>query len=38
MNVNAKMIPVKTEPGISRGLMQKSSGGGELKYNIFDIL
>jgi hypothetical protein len=30
MHVNAKMRPVETVPGIR--------GGGEFKYDIFDIL
>jgi hypothetical protein len=38
MYVNAKMIPVETVPGIRRGEMQKSSGGGEPKSDIFDTL
>jgi hypothetical protein len=36
MNVNAKMIPVKTVPGIRDGRMKKSSEGSGLKYGIFD--
>jgi hypothetical protein len=38
MLVNAKMIPVKTVPGIGGERMQESSGGGEFKYDIFDTL
>jgi hypothetical protein len=32
------MIPVETVPGIRRGGMKEISGGGELKYDIFDTL
>jgi hypothetical protein len=35
---NEKMIPVETVPGIRRGGMGESSGGGEFKYDRFDIL
>jgi hypothetical protein len=38
MYVNAKMIPVETVPGISGGVMKESSGGHEIKYDIFDTL
>jgi hypothetical protein len=39
MYVNAKMIPVKTIPGIcGGGEVQKSGGGGEFKYDIFETL
>jgi hypothetical protein len=38
MYVNAKMIPVQTIPGIKGGSMKESCGGGELKYDISDIL
>jgi hypothetical protein len=32
------MIPVETVPGIRGQVMKESSGGGEFKYDIFDIL
>jgi hypothetical protein len=38
MYINAKMIPVETVPGIRGGGMKESSGGGKLKYDIFDTL
>jgi hypothetical protein len=38
MYVNTKMIPVETVPGIGGGERKDSSGGGEFKYDIFDIL
>jgi hypothetical protein len=38
MYVNAKMIPVETVPGIGGEGLKESSGGGEFKYDIFDIL
>jgi hypothetical protein len=38
MYVNAKMIPVKTVPGIRGRKMKESSGGGKFKYDIFDTL
>jgi hypothetical protein len=38
MYVNAKMILVKTVPGIWVEGMKESSGGGEFKYDIFDKL
>jgi hypothetical protein len=38
MDVNAKMIPVETVPGIRGGRMKESSGGGEFKSNVFDTL
>jgi hypothetical protein len=34
----AKMLPVETIPGVRRGSMGDSSGGGEFKYHIFDTL
>jgi hypothetical protein len=39
MYVNAKMIPVETIPGMGgeRGI-KENNGGGELKYDKFDIL
>jgi hypothetical protein len=38
MYVNAKMIPVKTTPGISGGEIKGNSRGGKFMYNIFDTL
>jgi hypothetical protein len=38
MNVNAKMIPVETIPGIWGDRMKDGSGRGEFKYDISDIL
>jgi hypothetical protein len=38
MYVNAKMIPVKTIPGMRGGGIKESSTGGEFKHDIFDIL
>jgi hypothetical protein len=38
MCVNAKMIPVETVLGIGGGRMKESTGGDELKYDIFDTL
>jgi hypothetical protein len=35
MYVNGKMRPVETIPGM--GGIKESDGGGELKYDIFDI-
>jgi hypothetical protein len=32
------MIPVETVPGIWGGGMKESSGGGEVKYDIFETL
>jgi hypothetical protein len=37
MYVNAKII-VLNLPGIRRGEMNKSGGGGEINYDIFDTL
>jgi hypothetical protein len=37
MYANARMIPAKTAPGIREVGMKESSGGGEFKYDIFDI-
>jgi hypothetical protein len=36
MYVNVKMRPVETIPGMGRAI-KESGGGGELKYDIFDI-
>jgi hypothetical protein len=38
MYVNGKMRPVKTIPGIEGGMIKENDGGGEFKYDIFDIL
>jgi hypothetical protein len=38
MYVNAKLIPALTVPGIREGGMEESSGGGKVKYDIFDAL
>jgi hypothetical protein len=38
MYINAKMITVETNPGIRGGEMKENSGGGKLKYDVFDIL
>jgi hypothetical protein len=32
------MIPVETIPGMGKEGIKKSSGRGELKYDIFDIV
>jgi hypothetical protein len=36
MYVNAKMIPVKTIPGMEGGGTNESGRGGEFKYHVFD--
>jgi hypothetical protein len=36
MYLNVKIIPAETIPGM--GGIKESSGGGEFKYDIFDIL
>jgi hypothetical protein len=38
MYVNGKMRPVETIPGMGKGEIKENDGGGELKYDIFDIL
>jgi hypothetical protein len=38
MYVNGKMIHVETIPGVEGGNIKENDGGGEFKYNIFDIL
>jgi hypothetical protein len=38
MSVNGKMRPVETAPGLGEGEIRKNDGGGEFKYDIFDIL
>jgi hypothetical protein len=36
-NINVKMIPVETVPGIRREGNEREHGGGEFKYDIFNI-
>jgi hypothetical protein len=38
MYENVKMIPVETISGMGEGSYKGECGGGELKYDIFDIL
>jgi hypothetical protein len=38
MNVNAKMMPVETVPGIRRRGMKESRGEGEFKCDKLDTL
>jgi hypothetical protein len=38
MYVNAKMVIVETIPGMGGGGIKESCGGGEFKYDKFDIL
>jgi hypothetical protein len=38
MYVNGEMRPVETTPGIGGGKIEENDGGGEIKYDIFDIL
>jgi hypothetical protein len=38
MCANGETMPVKTLPGIGEGGIKENSGGGELNYDIFDIL
>jgi hypothetical protein len=38
MYLNAKMIPVESVPRIRGGGVKESTGGGEFKYDVFDIL
>jgi hypothetical protein len=38
MCVNGKMIPVETVPGMGGGGEMENDGGGEFKYDLFDIL
>jgi hypothetical protein len=38
MYVNGKMRPVEMIPGMGRGRIKENDGGGEFKYDIFDIL
>jgi hypothetical protein len=36
--LNGKMVLVETLPGIGVRGMKENGGGGEFKYNIFDVL
>jgi hypothetical protein len=38
MYTNGKMICVETFPGMGEEWVKKNGGGGEFKYDIFDIL
>jgi hypothetical protein len=38
MNVNGKKKPVETISQIRRGEIKENGGGGEFKYDIFDIV
>jgi hypothetical protein len=38
MNANVKMIPAETIPGMEGEGEKATNGGGEFKYNIFDIV
>jgi hypothetical protein len=38
MDVNAKVIPVETIPGMGGWEIKQSRGKGEFKYDIFDTL
>jgi hypothetical protein len=38
MYVNGKLRPVETIPGMGAEGVNESGGGGEFKYNIFNIL
>jgi hypothetical protein len=38
MYVNGKITPIETIPGMGEGKIKKNGGGGEFKYDIFDIL
>jgi hypothetical protein len=38
MCVNAKMILIQTISGIRGGQIKETSGGGEFKYDMFNIL
>jgi hypothetical protein len=37
VNVNGKMRPVETIPGMGGGEIMKNGGGSEFKYDTFDI-
>jgi hypothetical protein len=38
MYVNGEVIPIETIPGMVAGGIKENNGGGEFKYDIFDIL
>jgi hypothetical protein len=38
MYVNGKTTLVETIPGMGEGRIKENAGGGEFKYDIFDIL
>jgi hypothetical protein len=38
MCINGKNISVDIIPGMGEGWMKENGGGGEFKYDIFDIL
>jgi hypothetical protein len=38
MCVKGKMRSVEISPGMGRGEIKENGGGGEFKYDIFDIL
>jgi hypothetical protein len=38
MHVSGKTITAETIPGMGEGGMKENGGGGEFKYDIFDIL
>jgi hypothetical protein len=38
MNVNAKMLPVETSPGLGGEGTKEKSKGGEFKYDLFYLL
>jgi hypothetical protein len=38
MFVSGKMIPGETTPGMGEKTVKENNGGGELKYDILDIL
>jgi hypothetical protein len=38
MYVNAEVIPVETIPGMGERRIKENGGGGEFKYDIFDML
>jgi hypothetical protein len=37
MYVNGKMRPVETIPGVGEGEIKEDEGGGEFKYDMFNI-
>jgi hypothetical protein len=38
MHINGEMIPTETIPGTGERGKKENGGGGEFKYDIFDIL